>query len=340
MKRKRVKTQVPMRSLNRAGEIRPFGSERGAALLVVLWVGAFFGILLSSFAFSMRTELVAAKNFKEKEEAAALARAGVSRALAEMVNAAQQGSARVHAAGLYESGSVKLGRGAYDVVVADEDGKLSLNGATPLTLRALLRNRGVTDPLLLDTIVDSILDWRDADDLRHVNGAEEEYYATLPLAYRPRNGPFEIVEELLLVKGMTREILYGNIRDRERLAELQDSNPSERKFGLGEYLGVYSLLTVHGSGRVNRDAASLDVLVASGLPEIEAREVIFRRANLAPEGLPGTNSWAAAGRIFRIESIGRVAASAASYRITASVIKESGLQGVRFRVIAWQEGLG
>lgn len=344
MNKVNVKTKLPFTNQAGSGEIKASGSERGAALLVVLWVGAFFGIVLSSFAFSMRTELIAAKHFKEKEEAHALARAGVSRAIAEMVNAAKQRNASFASAGLYDSGRVKLGRGTYHVVVTDEESKISINGTSPLIIRRLLRNRGVADSSLVDTIVDSIVDWRDADDLHHVNGAETEYYATLPLSYKPRNGPFETVEELLLVKGMTREIFYGNIQDAERLAELEERNPTERSFGPGEYLGIYSLLTVHGSGTVNRNTAGIDVLVAAGVPDVQAREIIWRRSHGSlegvPAGSPGANPWAAAGRTYRIESIGRVAASQAAYRIAASVVNEGGRQRPQFRVLAWREGLG
>ncbi len=339
-----LEKNLPFTNQSGAGHNKKFRRERGAALLVVIWVGAFFAIILSSFAFSMRTELIAAKNFKEKEEAHALARAGVNRAMGEMVNSRKQGDANFQSPGVYDSGRVKLGRGTYQVIVTEEESKISLNGAAPPMLRTLLQNNGVTDPSLLDTIVDSILDWRDKDDLHRLNGAESEYYALLPLPYRPRNGPFEIVEEVLLVKGMTREILYGNIQDAERRAELRARNAAERSFGLGEYLGIYPFLTVHGSGTVNRNTADLEVLVAAGLSDTQAREMILRRDAIASRGVPSDtarpNLLAATGRAYRIESIGRIAASQAAYRIAASVVIEGGRERPRFRVIAWQEGLG
>jgi general secretion pathway protein K len=64
-----------------------------------------------------------------------------------------------------------------------------------------------------DIIVDSILDWRDNDDLRRLHGAEDEYYQSLPDPYRAKNDDFESVEELLLVKGITPEIFHGGLKN-------------------------------------------------------------------------------------------------------------------------------
>lgn len=69
---------------------------------------------------------------------------------------------------------------------------------------ALMRLPGMTE-----TICDSLLDWMDADDEPRAFGAEGEFYGALEKPYRPRNGVPLSIEELLLVRGMTREILFG-----------------------------------------------------------------------------------------------------------------------------------
>ena len=50
---------------------------------------------------------------------------------------------------------------------------------------------------------DSLLDWVDADDLKHLNGAESFYYQSdHSLGYLPRNNPFiQMVGELELIRG-------------------------------------------------------------------------------------------------------------------------------------------
>ncbi len=70
--------------------------------------------------------------------------------------------------------------------------------------RALLALPGMTS-----AIADSLLDWIDSDSQDRENGAEADYYAGLDPPYAPRNGLPESLEELLLVKGVTREQLFG-----------------------------------------------------------------------------------------------------------------------------------
>lgn len=58
-------------------------------------------------------------------------------------------------------------------------------------------------------IVDALVDWIDEDDDESDQGAENSYYQSLKIPYDCRNGPIQNVEELLLVKGINREILFG-----------------------------------------------------------------------------------------------------------------------------------
>ena len=91
-----------------------------------------------------------------------------------------------------------------------ESAKVDLNYASDEQLTALLT------PLLTDLDIDNapeliagILDWRDEDDETREGGAENTYYNTLDPPYNAKNGPFDSVEELLLVRGITAAILYG-----------------------------------------------------------------------------------------------------------------------------------
>jgi hypothetical protein len=53
----------------------------------MLWILAFLGVVFTAFTFSMRTELAAAGNFREKAETHSLAEAGIYRAAVEIINA-------------------------------------------------------------------------------------------------------------------------------------------------------------------------------------------------------------------------------------------------------------
>jgi hypothetical protein len=71
--------------------------------------------------------------------------------------------------------------------------------------QALLKLPGMTP-----AIADSLLDWIDADKTPRSSGAELDYYAQTGVAYRPRNALPVTLEELLLVRDVTRSLLFGN----------------------------------------------------------------------------------------------------------------------------------
>ena len=85
--------------------------------------------------------------------------------------------------------------------LTDEAGKLNVNYAVE---ESLTRLPGVK-PLLAQ----ALLDYTDADSEPRPEGAEQEYYDTLPQPYAIRNGPLATLDELLLVRGFTPALLYG-----------------------------------------------------------------------------------------------------------------------------------
>jgi len=262
--------------------------------MVMLWILAFLGVVFTAFTFSMRTELAAAGNFKEGAEAYYLAEAGIHRAAAEIINADRYAPPNTS---VYDSlnetwrtnpaayDGVPLGRGRYWVTVIDEESKISLNHATDAVLRRLLVNSGVNGERLVSVIVDSIQDWRDLDKLHRLNGAEDDYYLSRPVPYKAKNGNFETIDELLLVKGVTPEILYGNVASPDRRAVLEAQPPWERQLGPGEYLGVARHLSVFGAGQVNVNTAPAEVLMALGLTGTETRLALARRAEAPFKGV-------------------------------------------------------
>src|SRR4030067_1531584 len=132
----------------------------------------------------------------------------------------------------------------------------AMTDAYSIVLRNLLKNLEVQEEEV-NTIVDSMLDWKDADDLHHLSGAEDDYYMSLPNPYKAKNANVDTLEELLLVKGMTSEILYGN---------------KEKK-------GIIDLLTIYsGKSQINVNAAPKEVLMANpGItPEIADSIISFR----------------------------------------------------------------
>ncbi len=131
--------------------------------------------------------------------------------------------------------SVRIGDRDCAVLISDESGKINVNKITDDMRSSFVRvlTAYKIKELVAETITDSILDWLDEDDFHHISGAEKDFYVTLSDPYEPKNGPFESLEELTLVKGVTPEI-FDLIRDH---------------------------LTIYGSGKVNVNFASKEVLL-------------------------------------------------------------------------------
>lgn len=249
------------------GYFKPLRDESGAvALIVVLWVIVLLTAIVGEFSYSMRTEINITRNFKEETEAYHIALAGIEKAKMEIFQAESQkvylnegGVLVFNADDEAPQRSGSLGSGSYSYVITDEESKLNINNATALQLKFIFLKSGV-DVTEVDTIVDSIIDWRDENDLHMLNGAEEEYYRSLDYPYSCKDGPFESIEELLLVKGMTREIFYGS----------KNKNSEEI------YKGVVQYLTVNGLNTINVNTSSDIVLEAVLGAEVAARIISQR----------------------------------------------------------------
>lgn len=86
------------------------------------------------------------------------------------------------------------------------------------------RNALMQLPEMTDAVADAIMDWLDADSTPRNSGAERDYYSGLDPPMQPRNGPVESLEELLLVKGVTRELLFGSDTNQNYVVEQDEMN--------------------------------------------------------------------------------------------------------------------
>lgn len=135
--------------------------------------------------------------------------------------------------------------------LTDEASKLNLNNATEAQLLQLVEAAvgEENEEINPQHIVDAILDWRDADRAARGEQTDTEgaYYEQLSTPYKVKNGPFDTVEELLLVKGVTPQVLYGEDFDRNGLRtdnedDGDESFPMDNEDGRLN-LGLYPYLT-------------------------------------------------------------------------------------------------
>jgi type II secretory pathway component PulK len=108
----------------------------------------------------------------------------------------------------------------------DESARLNLRtilnadqGSPDAAKKSLMALPGMTD-----AIAAAILDWIDQDDTARDQGAEASYYSSLRPAYAPRNGPPATIEELLLVRGVTPQLLFGRDASRQGSNIILDNN--------------------------------------------------------------------------------------------------------------------
>jgi type II secretory pathway component PulK len=123
--------------------------------------------------------------------------------------------------------------------LTDENAKLNINIATNDALMRL--------PNMTDDLAAAIIDWRDADSTPTAGGAENEYYMSLSDPYACKNAPFESVEELLMVRGVTRELLYGTqptpLGGQANGNRIVNNNVTDQETANG----LYDLLTIYSS---------------------------------------------------------------------------------------------
>jgi general secretion pathway protein K len=200
--------------------------EQGIALFMVLWVLILLSAIATEFCFAMRTEVNMVRNFKEQTEAYYIALAGLNRAIYELLrNESSPEKKKLLPDENEETAEmtprwrmntdipqVPFAGGQFKVRIGNEAGKININTADEPLLKMMLNGFEIEEQEK-SIIVDSIMDWRDENDLHRMNGAENDYYQSLSRPYECKNGDFDAIEELLLVRGITPEIFYGGLKN-------------------------------------------------------------------------------------------------------------------------------
>jgi len=216
-------------------------NRRGMALVLTLWILAAMVVLAGGVGVLARTEVQVSRNYADMIRCRWAAKAGENRAAVEVEALSRKPLTSLGDNGLSltsEDEGIDLGDASFEAIIEDEAGKVNINTAPRKTLENLFGSREVAD---------CIIDWRDKDDQPRALGAESRYYSDLRMPYNAKNGPFDTVQELLLVKGINREMLTSPATADGRTLE--------------NLLTVYSRapnLTVDGKERLNIQTASKD----------------------------------------------------------------------------------
>ena len=160
--------------------------------------------------------------------------------------------------------------------LTDESGKWDVNGLLDLKRNGETltpeeqRNLLLGLPGMTRDIADAILDYVDADSEPRTYGAEADAYAALQPPRLPRDGPLTSIDELLLVRGVTPQLLYGEDANRNGLLDPAENDgpataPADNADGVLNR-GWTGSLTVHG-GEPN--------LRGDGTPKIDLNDGIL-----------------------------------------------------------------
>ncbi|MDX1775187.1 MAG: type II secretion system minor pseudopilin GspK [Desulfobulbales bacterium] len=238
-------------------------NNRGMALLMTVLIISLILVITLRFNISTRASLTSASNLQDNVALDYMAKSilNASRAILS-VDAAESSFDSLHedwanlaAASQYFAYFFSRGQGGMNIV--DHSGRLQVNSLLTKKDDEWIVNEeqkkvwinllsaeefDLTDEEV-NAIIEAVVDWIDEDDDEQpgFGGAESSFYQGLEVPYTPRNGPLEFVEELLLIRGITPELYYGD----------------------EEIPGLEVLVTPHGrDGKININTAEPLILSA------------------------------------------------------------------------------
>ncbi len=265
--------------------------KEASILIITLW--SLF--LLTSFAvilgYEVRQELTLVKRLEARDALHYICEAGVKRAIVELKREpfksydALTDNWSNNVAAFKE---VAIGNGQFSILyddineqpgrletgygLMDEERKININKVGPIILERLFRIVLGLDEVGAQELAASIVDWRDNDSELSLplGSAEDPYYRNLQYPYEAKDAEFEVLDEVLLVKGMDRDIF--------------------------EKLKNY--ITIYGNGRVNINTASKITLLALGINEDIVDKILsFRKGQDGISATPDDNIFDTAANI-------------------------------------------
>jgi len=250
-----------------------FSQKKGSVLILTLWMLMFLTVFAVTIGLKIRQRATLLSRIEKRSQLHLIAAAGVKKAIAALRFDWQR-----HA-GIYTSfakfyrhnnndvfRAQPVGYGSFDVSyqeidrdegvltqrfgVVDEERKMNINLIDRGRLRRLFERIILEDQDKAYELADAIIEWREPGKTKLESYFSEDYYNNLELPYKPKNEPFEIIDELLLVRGF---------------------NPEA-------YALVKPFITIYGDGQINVNTASREVLIALGLSEILVDKLLSVRS--------------------------------------------------------------
>ena len=267
----------------------------GFLLIVALWTLTFLTILALAVGVGTRQKIILLDRLETRSRIQLAAEAGIKKAVAVLVDDLEESQFRYTPKAKVrrhnnqaEFSNIQLGDQTVDVIcpfydevtgkfvdrygVCDEGAKINLNVVDKLTLENLIANVLAYSAVKVRTLAENIVDWRDYGRHEAEGFFSDDYYKNLEFPYEMKEQPFERIDELFLVKGVTREA----------------------------YDALRPYVTVYGDGRVNVNTASRKVLMAFGLDGVVVDKLL--KARRGQDGRDSTGDDHVFYRVFDIAS--------------------------------------
>ena len=257
----------------------------GSALIIALWTIGLLSMLVMSFALDAMLEGRISTYVRQRRRVDYLTQSGV--AIAEMLLLEYPNASTASAADekedRWKEGKLRIkrgqtavvdeeiGDGAVHVEIIPEPARWNINKLVGTEYDAvweqIFESAGIPQEYFSE-LIDCWTDWVDEDSSPTRDGAEDDYYKSLEPPYMARNKSVDTVDELRLVKGFVAAILDGGVLNpEEKNKELQVS-----------VKGIKELFTTYGDGKINVNAAPMEVLrTIPGIDEITAGAIIEER---------------------------------------------------------------
>ena len=198
-------------------------TERGIALITVILIIVILVAVVIELNRSSRADIYDAANLSDGIKLTYIAKSGFYGAAALLKNSQNSYDTLrddwAKADLLSMQSNTFFPDGYFISTIEDESGKIPLNklingkeynpDIKEILMRLLDQPEFGLDERKVAEIVDSIKDWIDGDEEVTGYGAESAYYSSLDPPYEAKNAQFDCIEELLMVKGVTKEIFYG-----------------------------------------------------------------------------------------------------------------------------------
>jgi type II secretory pathway component PulK len=244
--------------------------SRASILIIALWSISLLSMFSIALSYGVRQRATLVKRLDERDKLALILEGGARKAFVELQNSLTSSYDSLKDDWSNDPAvfkGIEIADGELDVYydyisddngllerrygIVDEDRKININKIDKPVLERLLQIAIGLNETSSQELAASIIDWRDNDEnlSMPIGSAESEYYRNTAYPYEAKNSNIEVLDELLLVKGMTPDML-------EKLRDY---------------------ITVYGEGKINANTASKTVLLALGLnAKISDRIISFR----------------------------------------------------------------